>query len=58
METIELNFGVHIDHYIAVNFSMLGKLINSIGGLTLTVKTILYAPHQRRHRAGQPGAGH
>ena len=38
METIELNFGVHIDHYIAVNFSMLGKLIDSIGGLTLTVE--------------------
>ena len=42
METIELNFGVHIDHYIAVNFSMLGKLIDSIGGLTLTVENEYY----------------
>ena len=42
METIELNFGVHIDHYIAVNFSMLGKLIESIGGLTLTVENEYY----------------
>lgn len=42
METIELNFGVHIDHYIAVNFSMLSKLIDSIGGLTLTVENEYY----------------
>ena len=42
METIELNFGVHIDHYIAVNFTMLGKLIDSIGGLTLTVENEYY----------------
>ena len=42
METLELNFGVHIDHYIAVNFSMLGKLIDSIGGLTLTVENEYY----------------
>ena len=42
MDTIELNFGVHIDHYIAVNFSMLGKLIDSIGGLTLTVENEYY----------------
>ena len=42
MEPIELTFGVHIDHYIAVNFSMLGKLIDSIGGLTLTVENEYY----------------
>lgn len=42
METIEVNFGIHIDSYIAVNFSMLGTLIDAIGGLTLTVENEYY----------------
>ncbi|MGI6239400.1 MAG: LCP family protein [Christensenellales bacterium] len=42
METIERNFGVHIEHYIAVNFSMLASLIDEIGGLTLTVESDYY----------------
>lgn len=42
METIELNFGIHIDSYIAVNFSMLGTLIDAIGGLTLNVEDEYY----------------
>ncbi len=42
MDTIEVNFGIHIDYYIAVNFSMLGSLIDSIGGLTLTVEDSYY----------------
>ncbi|MBQ4088263.1 MAG: LCP family protein [Clostridia bacterium] len=42
MATIEENFGIHIENYIAVNFSMLGKLIDSIGGLTLTVEDDYY----------------
>ena len=42
METIEVNFGIHIDYYIAVNFSMLGSLIDSIGGLTLNVEDSYY----------------
>ena len=42
MKTIEDNFGVHVDNYIAVNFSMLGALIDSLGGLTLTVEDDYY----------------
>lgn len=42
METIEANFGIHIDNYIAVDFSMLGTLIDAIGGLTLTVENEYY----------------
>lgn len=42
MQTIEVNFGVHIENYIAVNFSMLGTLIDAIGGLTLTVESNYY----------------
>jgi len=42
METIELNFGIHVDSYIAVNFSMLGTLIDAIGGLVLVVEDEYY----------------
>lgn len=42
MKTIEANFGVHIENYIAVNFSMLGTLIDAIGGLRLTVESNYY----------------
>ena len=42
METIELNFGIHVENYIAVNFSLLGKLIDAIGGLTITVENDYY----------------
>ena len=42
METIEVNFGIKVDRYIAVNFSMLGSLIDSIGGLTLNVEDEYY----------------
>lgn len=42
MQTIEVNFGLHIENYIAVNFSMLGSLIDSIGGLTLAVENDYY----------------
>lgn len=42
METIEANFGVHIDAYVAVNFSMLANLIDQLGGLTLTVESEYY----------------
>lgn len=42
MATIEENFGIHVENYIAVNFSMLGALIDSIGGLVLTVEDDYY----------------
>ena len=41
-KTIAANFGIEIDAYIAVNFSMLAKLIDEIGGLTLTVESDYY----------------
>lgn len=42
METIEANFGIHLENYIAVNFSMLASLIDSLGGLELTVESDYY----------------
>ena len=42
MQTIENNFGIHIEHYVGVNFSLLADLIDQIGGLTLTVESEYY----------------
>ena len=42
MKTIEKNFNVHIENYVAVNFSMLGALIDQIGGIELTVESDYY----------------
>ena len=42
LQTIENNFGIHIEHYVGVNFSMLADLIDQIGGLTLTVESEYY----------------
>ena len=42
LQTIESNFGIHIEHYVGVNFSMLADLIDQIGGLTLTVESEYY----------------
>lgn len=37
METVEHNFGIKIDYYVAVNFSVLADVIDQIGGLTIDV---------------------
>ena len=42
LQTIEENFGIHIEHYVGVNFSMLASLIDQLGGLTLTVESEYY----------------
>ena len=42
LQTIENNFGIHIEHYVGVNFSLLADLIDQIGGLTLTVESEYY----------------
>lgn len=42
MKTIKKNFGIEVDHYVAVNFSMLANLIDQIGGLELEVESDYY----------------
>ncbi len=37
-KTIKQNFGIEVDYYVAVNFSVLADVIDQIGGLTLTVE--------------------
>jgi len=38
LKTLKKNFGVEIDYYAAVNFSVLADLIDQIGGLELEIK--------------------
>src|SRR6478735_5940230 len=35
METIEANFGIHIDHYAEVDFAGFEKVIDTVGGVTI-----------------------
>lgn len=42
MKTIKKNFGIEVDNYVAVNFSMLADLIDQIGGLELEVESDYY----------------
>ena len=42
LRTIEENFGVHIETYIAVNFSILADLIDQLGGIEVTVESQYY----------------
>ena len=37
METLEANFGVKADAYVAVNFSLMADLVDQLGGITLDV---------------------
>lgn len=38
-ETLEENFGVEVDRYVTVNFTMMADLVNQIGGLELNVES-------------------
>ena len=44
METIELNLGVHIDHYVLVDFGAFIKAIDTVGGIDVYVPRELYDP--------------
>lgn len=37
-ETLKKNFGVTADHYVAVDFSVLGSLIDQLGGLEINIE--------------------
>ncbi|MBQ7455925.1 MAG: LCP family protein [Clostridia bacterium] len=37
VETLEKNFGVHVDGYLAVNFGLMADLVDAIGGVELEV---------------------
>lgn len=37
MKTMKKNFGIEVDHYVAVNFSILADVIDQLGGLVIDV---------------------
>ena len=37
IRTLRQNFGIDVDYYVAVNFSVLGSVIDQLGGVTVTV---------------------
>jgi LCP family protein required for cell wall assembly len=39
IKTLKKNFGVQIDYYASVNFSLLADLIDQIGGLTINIES-------------------
>lgn len=44
METIEFNLGIHIDHYILVDFNTFIQAIDTVGGIDVYVPRELYDP--------------
>ena len=44
MQTVELNLGVHVDHYLLVDFGAFIKAIDTIGGISVYVPRELYDP--------------
>ncbi|MBR2571113.1 MAG: LCP family protein [Clostridia bacterium] len=39
LKTLEHNFGVSVDYYVAINFSILADVVDEIGGLTLNIQS-------------------
>src|SRR5262249_58371824 len=40
--TLDLNFGVKVDHYIAVNMKTFVKMVNAVGGVDITLDQTVY----------------
>jgi LCP family protein required for cell wall assembly len=51
--TLDLNFGVKIDHYLAINMRTFENVVNAIGGITLNVPDI-----ETAHNTGLPIGKH
>ena len=43
-DTIELNLGIHIDHYVIIDFSGFKEIIDDLGGIDVDVPEALYDP--------------
>jgi LCP family protein required for cell wall assembly len=51
--TLNLNFGVNTDHYVAVNMRTFEKMVNALGGITVNIPDIKTA-----HNTGLPVGKH
>ncbi|MHB0871435.1 MAG: LCP family protein [Chloroflexota bacterium] len=45
MDTIEHNFGLHIDYYARIDFQGFQRLVDSLGGVTVNVERPIYDTH-------------
>lgn len=44
MRTVELNFGIPIDHYVLVTFEGFTQIIDAVGGIDIHVEKAIYDP--------------
>ncbi len=50
--TLNINFGVHIDHYIAVNMKTFVKMVDAVGGIDVTFQEPVAQSHDPNLQAG------
>ena len=50
--TLNVNFGVHVDHYLAVNMKTFVKMVDAVGGLDLTFDQPLPLSHDPNMQKG------
>lgn len=44
MQTVSLNLGIHIDHYLLIDFNAFVTAIDTVGGIDINVPTTIYDP--------------
>jgi len=50
--TLKINFGAHVDHYIAVNMKTFVKMVDAVGGIDVTFKEPVALSHDPNLQAG------
>ena len=50
--TLDLNFGVKVDHYLAVNMKTFVKMVDAVGGIDVTLKKPVDGSDDRLFQAG------
>ena len=50
--TLNVNFGVHVDHYIAVNMKTFVKMVDAVGGIDVTFQQPVALSHDPNLQAG------
>jgi LCP family protein required for cell wall assembly len=50
--TLKINFGVRVDHYIAVNMKTFVKMVDAVGGIDVTFKEPVALSHDPNLQAG------
>ena len=50
--TLNVNFGVHVDHYLAINMKTFVKMVDAVGGIDVTFKEPVALSHDPNLQAG------